>query len=225
MSEITLRNVTKSYGSHVAIPGLDLDIPKGAFVTLLGPSGCGKTTTLRLIAGLEQATKGEVVLGTENGLLQRRRDFRSAGAARPRLHLPELCPVAEHEGRPQHHPGAVRGEASGFRHSREACRSPRQGPADRPGGPLPLRAVGRTAAARGGRPADRRAQHDPVDGRAPFEPRRQAQDGDAGRAQAPASRPRGDDGLRDPRPGRGADHVRHHRRDEERRDPAAGHAA
>jgi len=65
MSEITLRSVTKSYGSHVAIPGLDLDIPKGAFVTLLGPSGCGKTTTLRLIAGLEQATKGEVVLGTK----------------------------------------------------------------------------------------------------------------------------------------------------------------
>ena len=65
MSEITLRNVTKSYGSHVAIPGLDLDIPKGAFVTLLGPSGCGKTTTLRLIAGLEQATKGVVVLGSK----------------------------------------------------------------------------------------------------------------------------------------------------------------
>lgn len=63
MSEITLRNITKSYGSHVALPRLDLDIPKGSFVTLLGPSGCGKTTTLRVIAGLEQATTGEVVLG------------------------------------------------------------------------------------------------------------------------------------------------------------------
>ncbi|MEZ0168052.1 ABC transporter ATP-binding protein [Microvirga sp. TS319] len=63
MSEITLRNITKSYGSHVALPSLDLDIPKGSFVTLLGPSGCGKTTTLRVIAGLEQATTGEVVLG------------------------------------------------------------------------------------------------------------------------------------------------------------------
>jgi ABC-type sugar transport system ATPase subunit len=63
MSEITLRNITKSYGSHLALPSLDLDIPKGSFVTLLGPSGCGKTTTLRVIAGLEQATTGEVVLG------------------------------------------------------------------------------------------------------------------------------------------------------------------
>jgi multiple sugar transport system ATP-binding protein len=62
MSEITLRNITKSYGSHVALPSLDLDIPKGSFVTLLGPSGCGKTTTLRVIAGLEQATTGEVSL-------------------------------------------------------------------------------------------------------------------------------------------------------------------
>jgi ABC-type sugar transport system ATPase subunit len=63
MSEITLRNITKSYGGHLALPSLDLDIPKGSFVTLLGPSGCGKTTTLRVIAGLEQATTGEVVLG------------------------------------------------------------------------------------------------------------------------------------------------------------------
>jgi len=63
MSEIVLSNITKSYGSHLAIPGLDLDIPKGSFVTLLGPSGCGKTTTLRVIAGLEQATTGEVHLG------------------------------------------------------------------------------------------------------------------------------------------------------------------
>ncbi|MBA1155969.1 ABC transporter ATP-binding protein [Microvirga mediterraneensis] len=63
MSEITLRSITKSYGSHLALPSLDLDIPKGSFVTLLGPSGCGKTTTLRVIAGLEQATTGEVVLG------------------------------------------------------------------------------------------------------------------------------------------------------------------
>ena len=62
MSEIRLKNITKSYGSHVAIPGLDLDIPKGSFVTLLGPSGCGKTTTLRVIAGLEQASSGEVSL-------------------------------------------------------------------------------------------------------------------------------------------------------------------
>jgi multiple sugar transport system ATP-binding protein len=58
--EIALKGITKSYGNHVALPGLDLECAKGSFVTLLGPSGCGKTTTLRIIAGLEQPTAGEV---------------------------------------------------------------------------------------------------------------------------------------------------------------------
>lgn len=63
MTEIQLRSVTKTYGKHLAIPGLDLDVAKGSFVTLLGPSGCGKTTTLRIIAGLEQASTGSLSLG------------------------------------------------------------------------------------------------------------------------------------------------------------------
>lgn len=63
MNEIELRSMTKTYGGHLAIPGLDLDVAKGSFVTLLGPSGCGKTTTLRIIAGLEQASAGTLSLG------------------------------------------------------------------------------------------------------------------------------------------------------------------
>jgi multiple sugar transport system ATP-binding protein len=62
MAEISLRRITKSYGAHVALPALDLDVEKGSFVTLLGPSGCGKTTTLRVIAGLETTSGGEVVV-------------------------------------------------------------------------------------------------------------------------------------------------------------------
>ena len=62
MFEISLRDVTKSFGSHVALPALDLDVSKGCFVTLLGPSGCGKTTTLRVIAGLERPSGGEVTI-------------------------------------------------------------------------------------------------------------------------------------------------------------------
>jgi len=60
MPEIILKNLTKSYGKSVAVNNLNLNIDNRAFVTLLGPSGCGKTTTLRMIAGLETPTSGEI---------------------------------------------------------------------------------------------------------------------------------------------------------------------
>ena len=64
MPTITLRGVSKTYGGHVnAVQDLDLTIPDGAFMCLLGPSGCGKTTTLRMIAGLEHPTAGELMVG------------------------------------------------------------------------------------------------------------------------------------------------------------------
>ncbi|OHD23983.1 MAG: ABC transporter [Spirochaetes bacterium GWB1_59_5] len=62
MPEIILRNVTKRFGKFVAVDRLDLAIADGDFVTLLGPSGCGKTTTLRMIAGLETPTEGEILI-------------------------------------------------------------------------------------------------------------------------------------------------------------------
>ncbi len=58
--DIAFRSVSKTYGDVVAVDRVDLEIPKGAFVSLLGPSGCGKTTSLRIIAGFEQPTLGEV---------------------------------------------------------------------------------------------------------------------------------------------------------------------
>lgn len=60
---VTLRNVTKKYGSVVAVEGINLDIPAGSYCCLLGPSGCGKTTTLRMIAGHEDITGGDVLIG------------------------------------------------------------------------------------------------------------------------------------------------------------------
>ncbi len=63
MPGIKLKNVKKSYGSYEAIHQLDLDVADGEFLCLLGPSGCGKTTTLRMIAGLENLSSGELAVG------------------------------------------------------------------------------------------------------------------------------------------------------------------
>jgi multiple sugar transport system ATP-binding protein len=59
---ITLQHLSKSFGHSVVVDDLSLEIKDGEFVVLLGPSGCGKTTTLRMIAGLEQATSGEILI-------------------------------------------------------------------------------------------------------------------------------------------------------------------
>ena len=57
---VTLRGVTKRFDELVAVDRLDLDVSNGEFIALLGPSGCGKTTTLRMIAGFEEPTEGEI---------------------------------------------------------------------------------------------------------------------------------------------------------------------
>lgn len=63
MPNIILKNITKRFGKSVGVNNLNLEINDGDFVTLLGPSGCGKTTTLRMIAGLESPTEGEIYIG------------------------------------------------------------------------------------------------------------------------------------------------------------------
>ncbi|TIW44431.1 MAG: ABC transporter ATP-binding protein, partial [Mesorhizobium sp.] len=60
MGNITLKHVSKSFGSTIIIPGIDLVIENGEFVVFVGPSGCGKSTLLRLIAGLEDTTAGTI---------------------------------------------------------------------------------------------------------------------------------------------------------------------
>ena len=54
--------MTKRFGAVTAVDRMDLSIARGAFYSLLGPSGCGKTTTLRMIAGFEQPSEGEILL-------------------------------------------------------------------------------------------------------------------------------------------------------------------
>ena len=60
---VELSGVTKRFGEHAAVDGIDLDVRDGEFLSLLGPSGCGKTTTLRLIAGFERPDEGEIRIG------------------------------------------------------------------------------------------------------------------------------------------------------------------
>ncbi|HDR1942033.1 TPA: ferric ABC transporter ATP-binding protein [Pasteurella multocida] len=63
---LVLKNVTKAFGKAVVIDNLDLSIKRGIMVTLLGPSGCGKTTVLRLVAGLESPTSGQIFIDGED---------------------------------------------------------------------------------------------------------------------------------------------------------------
>ena len=78
MARITLVDVTKQFaGSQAAVAGLSLEIADGEFVVLVGPSGSGKSTALRMIAGLEETTSGEIWIGDRlvNGLPPRDRDI------------------------------------------------------------------------------------------------------------------------------------------------------
>ncbi|WP_018012629.1 ABC transporter ATP-binding protein [Sinorhizobium medicae] len=65
MARLQLRSVVKSYGIHEAVRGVSLDIDDKEFVVFVGPSGCGKSTTLRMIAGLEHISRGEIAIGDE----------------------------------------------------------------------------------------------------------------------------------------------------------------
>ncbi len=65
MAEVALRNVIKRFDDVEAVRSISLDIPDNEFVVLVGPSGCGKSTTLRMIAGLEEVTAGDIYIGGE----------------------------------------------------------------------------------------------------------------------------------------------------------------
>ena len=63
--DVNMRNVTKRFGTMTAVDAINLDVPRGHFVTFLGPSGCGKTTTLRMIGGFEHPDSGEISIRGE----------------------------------------------------------------------------------------------------------------------------------------------------------------
>src|SRR6516164_5623251 len=65
MADVVLRNVVKRYDEVEAVRDISLEIPDKEFLVLVGPSGCGKSTTLRMIAGLEEVSSGDVLIGGE----------------------------------------------------------------------------------------------------------------------------------------------------------------
>jgi len=77
MAKVAIRGVTKRFGGTSVIHGVDIEIEDGEFAVLVGPSGCGKTTLLRMIAGLEEISGGEILIGERvvNRLLPKERDI------------------------------------------------------------------------------------------------------------------------------------------------------
>ena len=65
MAKVELKNLTKKYGEVIAVQNMNLTIPHNEFLVLVGPSGCGKSTTLRMIAGLEEITGGDIYIGDQ----------------------------------------------------------------------------------------------------------------------------------------------------------------
>src|SRR6476661_4626657 len=66
MSRVRFDHVSKSFGSVDVVRDLDLTIEEGEFLVLVGPSGCGKSTTLRMLAGLEEVSRGDIYIGDRN---------------------------------------------------------------------------------------------------------------------------------------------------------------
>ena len=210
MAGITFDNVTKTYGDGFrAVSDLNLEVQDGEFVVFVGPSGCGKTTALRMIAGLEEITGGEIRIGERvvNNLPPRDRDV--AMVFQNYALYPHMT-VAENIGfalRMRKVPKAERARGS---------RRPRASSASSSTSTEAAPALRRPAPARRDGPRDRARAAGVPDGRAALEPRREAARSDARRDLAHPAPAAGHDGLRDARPDRGDDDGRPHRGDAQR---------
>ena len=219
MAEVSLRNVTKRFDTIEAVRGINLDIPDNELVVLVGPSGCGKSTTLRMIAGLEEVTSGDVLIGGEvvNDLPPKDRDIAMV--------FPELRALPAHDGLREH---VVRVEAAQSGEGRDQKARGRGGAHPRHYRTFRAQAesaLRRTAPARR-HGARHRAQPESLFvRRTVVKSRRQAAGADADRNQARPPDGEDHDGLCHPRSGRGDDARRPRRGHEQRLDRADRQAA
>ncbi len=93
---LVLENISKHFGSLVAVQDVDLVIEPGEFICFLGPSGCGKTTLLRIITGFEQQTNGNLIYNGKiiNDVIPQKKGFWHC--------LSVLCPVSQYDGTPEY---------------------------------------------------------------------------------------------------------------------------
>jgi multiple sugar transport system ATP-binding protein len=102
MATVQARGVSKHFNEVHAVDGIDLTAKEGEFLVLLGPSGCGKTTLMRMIAGLERPTEGDIVIdGNVVTDLPPRAQYRDG--------VPELRALSAHDRREEHLVSAARG--------------------------------------------------------------------------------------------------------------------
>ena len=199
MAQVSLRKVVKRFDDTEAVRGIDLDIADKEFVVLVGPSGCGKSTTLRMIAGLEEISAGEIAVDGEvvNDVPPKDRDMAMVFqnyALYPHMTVYENMSFGL---RLKHYPeGRDRAPRAGGRaHPRHHRAARAQAAA----------ALGRPAPARRHGPRDRAQPEGVPVRRAAVESRRQAARADAHRDQARAPEGAHHHRLRHPRPDRGDD--------------------
>ena len=216
MSEIVLEGVTKVFDDgYEAVKDMNLDIGDGEFMILVGPSGCGKSTALRMIAGLEDITSGELKIDGEEVNDRSPKDRDIAMVFQNYALYPHMT-VRENMGFALKLAGDDKAEID--QKVEEAAKTLDLEAAPRPAARQPLR---RPAPAGGDGAGDRPQPESVPDGRAALQPRRQAAGADAHRGRANPVGSRNDDRLRHPRPDRGDDPRRPGRGDAGRR-PAAG---
>ncbi|MCA1440939.1 ABC transporter ATP-binding protein [Ensifer sp. IC4062] len=113
MASIRFKSITKKFGEFVAVEDLNLEMNDGEFVCLLGPSGCGKTTTLRMIAGLETPTSGQLLIGDREVTFLHPKDRKISMVFQDYALYPHMN-LADNIA----YPLKVRGEAEAKRHAR-----------------------------------------------------------------------------------------------------------